>query len=269
MWLALWLACAPARVEARPAPVAAAPPAPLPVWPAAGAPLTVLETTFPASWTPPRILVDAGHGAIGNEGNTGCNCQKEQDVTRRIQDAVVSRLAATGHIDARATRPDAAPVDYDTRIALADSWATAMISVHTDARASADLHLDPATGCRVGTGAAGFAVLWSDEGAPAEGRHRWADAIAARLREAGFPPYDGADYPGLYEGDPANPGVFVDRHEDNLRIQILRRTTTPTVIVETHEALDPGEVARWDEERTIDAFASALIAAIRDVAPER
>ena len=264
MFLALLAACfaAPPALP-DPPPVVAEVPAPeVPVWPAEGAPLRVLA---PPPAAPTRVLIDAGHGAPGNPGNTGVNCQREQDVTKRIQDAVITRLASFPAIAASGTRPTDALVAYPARIALADRAADVMISIHSDVRQGQDLHVDPVTGCLTNHGATGFSVLYSDEGV-FDRRKAWAAAIAARMVEAGFPAYDGADY-GMYGADPEHPGVFVDRHAMPQRIMILRRTRTPTVIVETHQAIDPAEVARWDEPGTLDAFAAALAAAVADMHP--
>ena len=66
------------------------------------------------------------------------------------------------------------------------------------------------------------------------------------------------------EADAAELGVFVDRHAQNQRIFILRRTLMPTILIETHNALDPREADRWTEPRTYDAFAGAVAAALVD-----
>ena len=104
-----------------------------------------------------------------------------------------------------------------------------------------------------------MSVLWSDEGEAAlvARRHALARAIATRAAQAGFPPYAGLDYVGLYDPD-AVPGVFVDRHEDRKRIMLLRRPTVPSVIVETHEAWDVAEATRWEQPDTLAAFTSVL-----------
>ncbi|MEQ1501681.1 MAG: N-acetylmuramoyl-L-alanine amidase [Myxococcota bacterium] len=204
------------------------------------------------------MLIDAGHGAKGNEGNTGVQCQKEQDVMRWITDRVVPGLRAPGVFDVRTTRPSARTVEYGPRITLANTWSDVFVSLHSDARAGDGWAPDPITGCNRATGAAGFSVLWSDEGDAelVEDRHALARAIAAALIQAGFPAYP--NYGNLYDVDPDHPGVFVDRHEDAKRIRMLRRPTVPSVIVETHQALDPQEVARWQDPRTVDVFTSAL-----------
>lgn len=269
--LVLLAGCRPGAEAARaPAPVAGAevaaveaPPVPPPVWPAAGAPLRVL----PAAPVTGTLLLDAGHGAAGNTGNTNARCEAEQDVMKRVTDAVAERLVTRG-LAVRRTRPDAALVPYPARL-RASRAATWLVSFHSDARAGEGLHADPETGCWVNTGAPGFAVLWSDEGEATlvAGRRSLARAVARRLAEAGIPPYLGTDYPGLYDADEV-PGVFVDRHAPKQRIMLLRRPVVPSIIVETHQAWDRDEVARWEEPGTWDAVAGALAAALADVEAE-
>lgn len=269
MLLLLALACSPPAdvvAPAAPPPVTgasiAAPPAPAPppAWPAPGAPLRVLDTPP----TPGTLLLDAGHGARGNTGNTNWRCEAEADVMRRIADGVAGALVSRIGTVQR-TRLDATLVSYPDRLAAsrAVDW---MVSLHSDSRAGTNLRVDPGTGCYVTDGAAGFAVLWSDEGAAelVSRRHAFARAVARRMVEAGFLPYPGLDYGGLYDGDEV-PGVFVDRHTPKKRIMLLRRPTAPSVIVETHQAWDPDEAARWEEPATWAAFAGALGAAVADV----
>jgi N-acetylmuramoyl-L-alanine amidase len=68
----------------------------------------------------------------------------------------------------------------------------------------------------------------------------------------------------LYDGDPEQPGVFVDRHEPGYRIMMLRRPRIPSVIIETHHALDFEEVERWKEPRTLEAFSAAVAQGLVD-----
>lgn len=112
----------------------------------------------------------------------------------------------------------------------------------------------------------GFAILWSDEGSPALAARRLAlaRALGRRMAEAGSRPCDGDNCAGIYEGDEL-PGVFVDRHTPRQRIDVLRRPTVPSVIIETHHAWDAQEVARWHEPETLEAFALAVGAAVIDV----
>lgn len=260
MLLPLLLLACPAPVPGGPLP--SPPPAPAeapppPAWP--DSPLRVLPTP-PVHGT---LVLDAGHGAEGNPGNSNWRCEAEGDVMRRVTDAVAEHLA--GAVAVTRTRPTAALVDYSARLRAANrgDW---FISLHSDTRAGVGLHADAVSGCWQNTGATGVAVLWSDEGEPAlvARRHALAQAIATRTAEAGFPPYPGLDYGGLYDPD-AVPGVFVDRHEDRKRIMLLRRPKVPSVIVETHEAWDVAEATRWDQPDTWAAFAAALGAALADV----
>lgn len=243
------------------------PPPPPPVWPAVGAPLFDVAAELPPSWTGMKVVVDAGHGALGNDGNTSVRCEEEQDFTRRAADALAERLVAAGGLEVRRTRPDSKLVSYNARIALAEGWpADAVISLHSDARESQAVELDP-LGCTGNRGSHGFSVLYSDEGDAAlvGARRALAEAVAARLVEAGFPAYAWDGYADLYDGDPTHPGVFVDRHVPRKRIKMLRVPKVPLVIVETHQALDAEEVLRWDEPRTNDAFAAAIRAALLDL----
>jgi N-acetylmuramoyl-L-alanine amidase len=84
--------------------------------------------------------------------------------------------------------------------------------------------------------------------------------------ETGFLAYDGADYFGLYEADAEQAGVFVDRHDDRKRIKVLRRPDVPSLVLETHQAWDWEENARWSEDRTYDALAGAVLATAAELA---
>jgi N-acetylmuramoyl-L-alanine amidase len=259
----LWLVgCGPAT-ERRPRPDAVLAPivdhAP-PAWPDAGAPLWRLAPVVHPRARAARVMLDPGHGAPGNEGNTGVRCQKEAAEMLRIAGHVQARLGGDDGLELRTTRPAGQVVDYGTRIARADAWADVLVSFHSDARAGLLWTTDPLSGCARSEGAHGFAVLWSDEGTPAlvQDRQRLAIALAEALVQAGFPAYGGEDYVDLYAGDPLSPGVFVDRHTPDQRIRMLRRPEIPSVIVETHNAPDPGEVDRWQEPGTLDVFADAL-----------
>jgi N-acetylmuramoyl-L-alanine amidase len=85
------------------------------------------------------------------------------------------------------------------------------------------------------------------------------------MAATGFGAYDGFDYVGLYEPTDAHPGLFVDRHEPTQRIRMLRRLKrVPSVIVETHQAWNLDEAERWSEPATLNAFAVALIQALKE-----
>lgn len=103
-----------------------------------------------------------------------------------------------------------------------------------------------------------------------EGRARLGRAVGQRLRDAGFHAYEGTDCGGLYRQDEAEPSGWIDTRPMKKRVYFLRGSTIPTVIVETHHALDPEEVARWAETKTVDAFALAIAGAVLDfAAPQR
>lgn len=268
--LILLLACAatpepaPAAAEIEAAPT----PAPAAVWPEEGAPLVVLPAPTPAARAL-RVVIDAGHGAPDNLGNTGVRCEREADVTRRAQDAVLARLRGRPGLALEAGRPSDELRSYSDRIRAFNAWkADAVISLHSDTRQGDGWSVSPTTGCYQGYGAEGIAVLYSDEGAAArvEARQRLARALGRRLAEAGFLPYSGWDYQGLYDPDPEVPGVFLDRHAPGKRIRMLREPRVPLVIVETHQAVDPREAARWEEPATLDAFAAAIHVAVVDAA---
>lgn len=212
-----------------------------------------------------RVFVDAGHGAPGNEGNHGCFCQPEQDHTLRVATHLAFVLAATRRFEVRLSRTTGLP-RYQARIAAAEAWrADVIISLHSDARGEAFAAPFGDQGvCWRNPNAPGFAVLWSDEGRALASRERLGRAVGARLREAGFLSYSGLDYGALYRQDEREPSGWIDVRPPAKRVYFLRASRIPTVIVETHHALDVLEVARWDELATVDAFAFAVGAAVLD-----
>lgn len=241
-----------------------APPPRTPRWPDP----EITPTAPPLSLPPPgnahRVYLDAGHGAPNNRGNTSCRCELEESFTSRTARAVADRLEATGAFEVQLSREGERPVDYRERVEAAQAWgAAAFVSLHSDVRGQPERHDND---CPVSLLAPGFSVLWSDEGDPALAGSRLslARAAARRMEEAGFLAYDGGEYTGLYAPDAVQRGVFVDRHEPDKRIFVLRRPTMPAILVETHHALDPREVTRWEEPATLDAFATALAAALLD-----
>lgn len=234
------------------------------LWPAAGAPLSSPMTPEPRA-QPWRVSLDPGHGAPGNEGNTGVRCQVEAEQTLRFAEPLAEALEQTGAFEVRLSREGEQRPGYRERAAAADAWpAEVLLSLHTDARY--DVIPDPLPDCPRVEGAHGFSVLWSDEGPTAlvEQRRGLARALAGRLAEAGFTPYDGAFYQGIYARDEAHAGVFLDRHEPARRVFMLRGPKTPSVILELHHALDPLEVQRWEEEATWEAFHAAVAAGLAD-----
>lgn len=240
----------------------------LAAWPADGAGLKPLPLP-PAPARKVRVFVDAGHGAPGNHGNTGCYGQLEEAHTLEVARHVAFVLSALGPFEVALSR-DGPGATYAARVAQAKAFrADVVLSFHSDARGLArpwwpygDERMQWVNG-----DAPGFAVLWNDEGARAtvEGREALGRAVGARLEEAGFLAYDGYDYASLYQQDAVSPSGWVDRRPLKQRVYFLRASRIPTVIVETHHALDPLEVARWSEGATVDAFALALAAAVLDV----
>ncbi|WP_164013940.1 N-acetylmuramoyl-L-alanine amidase family protein [Pyxidicoccus trucidator] len=233
-------------------------------WPAPGAPLGVAEVRFPAGFGKRRIYLDAGHGAEGNTGNRSVTCEDEESFTLRVAEDLARRLEATGHFRVRLSRKAGERIPYPSRLNAARAWnAHALLSLHSDARGMA-FPWEPAPGqqCYRQDASPGFSVLWSEEAdAPLRAqRAHLARALARGLKHAGFRHYDGVDYTGLYAADSAQPGVFFTRVSEptHRRIFVLRRPTIPSVIIETHHALDFEEAARWREERTLEAFAAAV-----------
>ena len=212
-----------------------------------------------------RLFLDAGHGAPGNEGNHGCHCQAEQDHTRIVSAVLARALEATGRFEVKQSRTFDHP-RYQARIAAARAWkADVIVSLHSDARGDAFGVPGPDGGDGFqNERAPGFAVLWNDEGPAYPKREALGRALGSRLREAGFLAYDGADYGGLYRQDPVEPSGWIDTRPLKQRVYFLRASTIPTVIIETHHALDPREVARWDEPGTHAAFAAAVAAGVLD-----
>jgi N-acetylmuramoyl-L-alanine amidase len=252
-------ATAPAAVQAPAAALSTAP-----AWPAPGAPLRVAEVRFPAGFGKRRIYLDAGHGAEGNTGNRSVTCEDEESFTLRAAEDLARRLEATGRFQVRLSRKAGERVPYPDRLTAAEAWrAHAMLSLHSDSRGMA-LPWEPSPGqqCYRQDASPGFSVLWSEEATPSLRARRalLARALAQSLGSAGFKHYDGVDYTGLYAADTAQPGVFVSRQSEptHRRIFVLRRPSIPSVIIETHHALDFEEAARWREERTLEAFAAAV-----------
>ncbi|HEY4223253.1 MAG TPA: N-acetylmuramoyl-L-alanine amidase [Myxococcota bacterium] len=215
----------------------------------------------------PRVMIDAGHGALHNPGETS-SCQLEQEFTKQTQDAVLALLQDAGGLALKAGRPTASLVAYGDRLQAMNAWhADAVISIHSDARAADGWTHDEHQDCWHSRGGTGFAVLFSDEGDAAlvSKRKALATALAHEMIEAGFSAYDGVDYPGLYAL--VSDGVFVDRHPDRQRIMMLRSSRVPLVIVETHQALDDAEAARWRDPAAQRAFATAIQRAVLALHP--
>jgi N-acetylmuramoyl-L-alanine amidase len=239
-----------------------------PAWPSASAPLTVAQVAFPKGFGRKRIYLDAGHGAPGNEGNSSVTCEPEASFTLRVAQELARRLEATGHFQVKLSRKPGERPTYPARLEEAERWrAELFVSLHSDARGTAmQWMVEPGQWCLRNDTAPGYSVLYADdtEEPLLSRRLTLARALARRMGEAGFFPYGGEDYVGLYEGDPEQPGNFVSRHLPGQRIFVLRKPPMPSVIIETHHALDFEEAERWKEERTLEAFAAAVAQGLVD-----
>lgn len=235
----------------------------VPSWPDPDAPLhhPVLEAS--PEFAPRGVFLVAGHGAPGNAGNTGCACQIEQDTNLATTAHLAATLGATGLFAVTQARTGTARPSYRARLRhLQRAGSEVMLELHTDSRGWDFLptrQLPDGTWCYRSDDDPGFAILVRDQGPAAEVAERLAlaRALATSLAEVGLPPYHGLDYGRLYDLDPT-PGVFLDRRG----LFMLRKATVPAVIIETHNALDSRESARWTEEATLDAFSRAVAAGL-------
>src|SRR5262249_9039130 len=116
----------------------------VPVWPQPFAPLKQLA--LPKTTHRYRVLVDAGHGAKGNEGNTSIHCEKERDVMREVAFGLATRLSLMGPFEVRLSRQGDEEPSYAARKQLAEAWpADAVVSLHSDVRGEATPYSEP--GC--------------------------------------------------------------------------------------------------------------------------
>jgi N-acetylmuramoyl-L-alanine amidase len=217
-----------------------------------------------------KVYVDAGHGHPGNEGAVGCYCQREQVHTGQVASHLAFVLAQLGPFEVKLSRKeDAAGKKYPARIAEAETWgADAIVSVHSDVRGEAWAWTSTETEtCWRNDQAPGYAVLWSEDGDAKTnaGREKLGRAMARQLNAAGFRAYTGDDYGALYKPDAENLG-WIDIRPRKKSVYFLRASKIPTVIVETHHALDPAEVMRWESLETVDAFALAVGNAVVEAA---
>lgn len=237
------------------------------VWPREGAPLTLFALDGPQPKRRWRVLVDPGHGAKDNHGNTGLHCQRERDVMREVGFGLATRLSLMGPFEVRLSREGDDEPSYQARKVLAEAWpADVVVSLHSDVRGEASpMVTAECTSWRNDT-CPGFSVLWSAEGTDALNarRARLSHAMTDALTQAGFKPYDGYDYQGLYDVEPEHVGSFINRKNHGKRIWFLRKLEVPTVIIETHHALDYEEVERWGEMRTRNVFAYAVAKGLLD-----
>jgi N-acetylmuramoyl-L-alanine amidase len=228
----------------------------------------VARVEFPRGFGRKRIYLDAGHGAPGNEGNSSVTCEPEESFTLRVAQDLARRLEATGHFQVKLSRKSGQRPRYPERLEEAERWrADLFVSLHSDARGEASWWMPtPDQWCLRNDAAPGYSVLYADDTSEPllSRRLSVARALARRMGEAGFLPYGGEDYVGLYASDPVQPGTFVSRHQPGQRIFVLRKPRMPSVIIETHHALDLEEVTRWREEHTLEAFAAAVAQGLVD-----
>ncbi len=234
-------------------------------WPHADAvliPPRLAETQPQRRW---HVFLDAGHGAPGNLGNFSVLCEAEEQHTLALAEHVAMRLRETGRFIVTLSRAGAERPNYRERVrAAVASKADVFISLHSDARGEA-VYWQPSPGvsCLRNDTDPGMGVLISDEGSKPKvaQRLKLARAISQAMGDTGFLLYGGLDWLTLYEAD-ASRGVFIDRRPPRQRVFVLRAPKMPSVIVETHHALDFEENARWKEPATADAFAAALAAGL-------
>ncbi len=228
-------------------------------WPQYGSFLTPQEVVIPEDFGTMKVYLDAGHGARNNEGNTGVFCQKEQAVTLQTAQALHAALTAHPNFQSTVCRQDDQTPSYSERVDAAAEWgADIFLSIHTDSREGGGVWEFEGQECLRNDTDPGFAILWSSRGPLAERRKRAARALANRLSATGITAYHGEHYGTRYVMDTEVPGVFEDRRQ----LFVLYKPVMPSLIIETHHALDANEVPRWDEPQTHEAFAAAVIAAL-------
>ncbi len=218
---------------------------------------------------PLRVFIDAGHGVTGNDGNHGAYCQLEKDHALSVALALAKALPALGAVEVKLSRQTDSGPSYAARIHDAEVWrADAIISLHSDARGMS-WPWSPFEGqslvCQRNSLEPGFAVLWNDGGPKKinQARERLGRAVIEAMVSAGFTPYDGRNYGALYRPD-LTEGGWVDIRPRGQDVYFLRGSATvPTVIIETHHALDVDEVARWQDPKTVQTFAEALWAGLQ------
>lgn len=210
---------------------------------------------------PVRLYLDAGHGSGDNTGNLSALCEPEERFTLSLATDVAETLRATGAFLVLVSRGDGGRPTYRERVDEATAWgAELLVSLHSDVRGRAsEWSPEPGQSCPRSRHAPGFSVLTADEGddALARPRRRFALALGSTLRRTGFLPYDGKHYSGDYELVDRSPGVFRERSGRD-GIFMLRATTMPSVVIETHHALDDREARRFREPETRRAFAGAV-----------
>ncbi|MBI4705193.1 MAG: N-acetylmuramoyl-L-alanine amidase [Deltaproteobacteria bacterium] len=252
------------------APLAApAPPAAPARWPAPGVLLQPPRLVTTSGYAARRVYLDPGHrDADGRDGGTGAYCQLEADFALELAQDLGRRLEQTGAFIVRLAREPGEIVAYAERVARAEAWgADAYLGLHSDVRGPGrPWSPRPGKECSYDESSPGFSIIWSDV-APAGLRARrqiLARAVARALGAAGFLPCACREYVREYRADEDALGLFVDRRPSPRRIQVLERNGVPAILVETHNARDPHEAQRWQEEHTREVFAAVIAAALRE-----
>jgi N-acetylmuramoyl-L-alanine amidase len=209
-----------------------------------------------------RIAIDAGHGAPNNNGNHGCFCHAEMGHTLVSAKHVAFVLSALG-FEVKLLRGDSQTPRYLKRIQQAEAFkADVIVSFHSDVRGEAFEWepYGPGISCWRNDDARGFAILWSEDGEPnvVSKRQQFGRLMGSALTQAGFPAYSGEDYGYLYRQDPVELSGFIDIRPRKKSVYFLRASKIPTLIIETHHALDPLEVLRFEETKTLDVMAYAI-----------
>lgn len=217
-----------------------------------------------------RVFLDAGHGAPDNTGNRSSYCEDEERFTSSLAADVADALQRAKSITVMLSRRGDQRPTYQSRVEEARRFgADVFISLHSDVRARGTPWA-PAPGlrCLRDRSAPGFSVLYSDAGPTAATnlRRGFARALAQAMTARGFGAF--TSYARDYDDDDTV-GVFLDRHAPGRRIYVLEAPPMPSVIVETHHALDDREVRLWRAPHTRRAFAAAIADALTTTFPAR
>ena len=219
---------------------------------------------FPDNYGRLVVVLDAGHGSptAGTDGNVSVRCEAEMDHTFRVTQRLKAAMEATGHFRVLETRPAGTRIGLSERHEVAEQAdADLLLSIHSDWRGGGTKVADAYDGrpCMHSEEDPGFSVLYSGQGEePLRGRRLdLARVIAQQMVARDFEPYDGEKYYNYYTADKVD-GVF----RDGRGLLLLRRPTMPSVIIETHHALDTDDVALWQQAATVDKFVDAVLTAL-------
>lgn len=229
-----------------------------PVWPAPGAPLSP-PPLRPAFGPRKKVMLSAGHGTGTNIGNIGAHGQVEEETTLEVVLDLAERLEALDRFDIVLSRDVGERPSYQRRVDRAEALGVdVLVELHTDSRGDPTVWANnPDRVIYRDDHQPGFSILYRDKDSIREERASFARTVATSMAQAGFPPYGGENYTGLFDLDPT-PGAFQDRRY----LFMLRKPSMPSVIVELHNAIDYEESLRWREDRVKEAFAWAMADAL-------